>query len=136
MKFAMVSWKPSRAATIGDRRCADRPVNANSGNPHSSQSSRLVAMREGDFVLLDVWARKNTPGCGCYDITWVGLSADSVGPAEEILKIVSGRVYRREDGDRCLATASPNLAAKPIDGWAVDQAVPPPAPHSDAKYGD
>ena len=33
-------------------------------------------IREGDFVLLDVWAKKNTPGAVYYDITWTGF----VGP--------------------------------------------------------
>ncbi len=49
-------------------------VNANSGNPHYEPSAaRPVPIREGDFVLLDVWAKKNKPGAVYYDITWVGF---------------------------------------------------------------
>ena len=36
-------------------------VNANSGNPHyDSGSDHSAPIREGDFVLLDIWAKKNT----------------------------------------------------------------------------
>ena len=38
-------------------------VNANSGNPHYEPTPETSApIREGDFVLLDIWAKKNTPG--------------------------------------------------------------------------
>ena len=49
-------------------------VNANSGDPHYAlhpETSKPI--REGDFVLLDVWAKKNTPGAVYYDITWTGF---------------------------------------------------------------
>ncbi len=40
-------------------------VNANSGNPHYEPHAEGSApIREGDFVLLDVWAKKNTADAG------------------------------------------------------------------------
>ncbi len=49
-------------------------VNANSGNPHYEPHAEGSAkIREGDFVLLDVWAKENTPGAVYYDITWTGF---------------------------------------------------------------
>jgi Xaa-Pro aminopeptidase len=110
-------------------------VNANSGNPHYEPSaSRPVPIREGDFVLLDVWAKKNTPGAVFYDITWVGFVGKAASDRQrEIFKIVS---EARDIGVKTVqdAIASPTSAAKPIAGWEVDQAV---RSHiKKAKYGD
>src|SRR5437763_14474922 len=49
-------------------------VTANSGNPHyEPNAGNSARIREGDFVLLDVWAKKNTPDTVYYDITWTGF---------------------------------------------------------------
>jgi len=65
-------------------------VNANSGNPHYEPSAKHpVPIREGDFVLLDVWAKKNTPGAVYYDITWTGVVGQPTARHQEIFKIVS-----------------------------------------------
>ena len=65
-------------------------VNANSGDPHYAllpETSRPI--REGDFVLLDVWAKKNTPGAVYYDITWTGFVGRSPSDRmREIFEIV------------------------------------------------
>jgi len=95
-------------------------VNANSGNPHYEPSaSHPVPIREGDFVLLDVWAKKKKPGAVYYDITWVGFVGKT--PSErhkEIFNIV------REARDLGVKTAIDAVAArKPIAGWEVDHAV-------------
>src|SRR5712671_6865191 len=106
-------------------------VNANSGNPHYEPSSRRpVPIREGDFVLLDVWAKRNTPGAIFYDITWVGFVGKAPSDRQrEIFKIVS------EARDIGVTTVQDAFAsAKPIAGWEVDQAV---RSHiKKAKYGD
>jgi len=95
-------------------------VNANSGNPHYEPSSaHPVPIREDDFVLLDVWAKKNKPGAVYYDITWVGIVGKSPTPRQqEIFKIV------REARDLGVKTVQDAIAAgKPIAGWEVDHAV-------------
>jgi Xaa-Pro aminopeptidase len=106
-------------------------VNANSGNPHYEPSaSRPVPIREGDFVLLDVWAKKNTPGAVFYDITWVGFVGKAPSDRQrEIFKIVS---EARDIGVKTVQDAI--SAAKPIAGWEVDQAVR--AHIKKAKHGD
>jgi Xaa-Pro aminopeptidase len=106
-------------------------VNSNSGNPHyEPSSSRPVPIREGDFVLLDVWAKKNTPGSVFYDITWVGYVGTAPSDRQrEIFKVVS---EARDIGVKTVQDAI--AAAKPIAGWEVDQAV---RSHiKKAKYGD
>jgi len=106
-------------------------VNANSGNPHYEPSARRpVPIREGDFVLLDVWAKKNAPGAVFYDITWVGIvGKPPTDRQREIFKIVS------EARDLGVKTVQNGVAsAKPIAGWEVDHAV---RGHiNQAKYGE
>lgn len=106
-------------------------VNANSGNPHyEPNASRPVPIREGDFVLLDVWAKKDAPGAVFYDITWVGIVGKTPTDRQrEIFKIVS------EARDLGVKTVQNGIAsAKPIAGWEVDHAV---RGHiNQAKYGE
>lgn len=54
-------------------------VNANSGNPHYEPTKDVHSeLHEGDFVLIDLWARKNVPGSTYNDITWVGYLGPTV----------------------------------------------------------
>jgi Xaa-Pro dipeptidase len=106
-------------------------VNANSGNPHyEPRADHPVPIRDGDFVLIDVWGKKDKPGAVYYDITWVG----SVGKAptdrqQEIFKVV------RDARDIGVKTVIDAIAArKPIAGWQVDHAVR--GLIKDAKFGD
>ena len=49
-------------------------VNAHSGDPHYEPTSATSApIRQGDFVLLDIWAKRNEPDGVYYDITWTGV---------------------------------------------------------------
>src|ERR1700722_9412689 len=95
-------------------------VNANSGNPHYEPSaSRPVPIREGDFVLLDVWAKKNTPRAAYYDITWVGVVGKA--PTErqrEIFKIVG---WARDIGVKTVQDAV--SAGKAISRWGEEHWV-------------
>jgi len=95
-------------------------VNANSGNPHyEPHAGSSDPIREGDFVLLDVWAKKNTPDAVYYDITWTGFVGKT--PSDrmcEIFQIV------RDARDAGIKTVQEAVAAKrPIAGWEVDRAV-------------
>jgi len=94
-------------------------VNANSGNPHYEPGAKHpVPIREGDFVLLDVWAKKNTPGAVYYDITWTGVVGKPTDRQREIFKIVS---EGRDIGVKTVIEAIG--AGRPIAGWEVDRAV-------------
>jgi len=95
-------------------------VNANSGNPHYGPDKATCApIREGDFVLLDIWAKKNTPNAVYYDITWTGF----VGPKpsdhlQEIFRIV------REGRDAGIRFVKQSIASgQQICGWEVDHPV-------------
>jgi Xaa-Pro dipeptidase len=105
-------------------------VNANSGNPHYEPSAKHpVPIREGDFVLLDVWAKKNTPRAVFYDITWTGVVGKPTDRHREIFKVVS------EGRDVGVQTVLDGVSAgRPIAGWEVDRAVR--AHIKKAGYGD
>ena len=101
----------------------DPPViaaNANSGNPHyEPRADRPVPIREGDFILLDVWAKKNTPGAVYYDITWTGFVGKAPGERmREIFQVV------REARDQGIKTVQEAVVAgRAISGWEVDRAT-------------
>ena len=69
-------------------------VNANSGNPHYEPHAEGSApIRQGDFVLLDVWGKKNTPGAVYYDITWTGVIGNS--PSDKQREVLCGAGNQR-----------------------------------------
>lgn len=95
-------------------------VNANSGNPHyEPRADRSAPIREGDFVLLDIWAKKNTPGAVYYDITWTGFVGPSPSERQrEVFEVV------REARDCGVQTVKDAITSgRRIAGWEVDKAV-------------
>ena len=95
-------------------------VNANSANPHyGPDSAHSAPIREGDFVLLDIWAKKNTPNAVYYDITWTGFVGSSPSDRmQEIFRVV------REGRDAGIKFVQDAIASgKQIFGWQVDDPV-------------
>jgi Xaa-Pro dipeptidase len=61
-------------------------VNANAASPHYQPSAeKFSPIKRGDFLLLDVWAKQNTPGAVYADQTWTGFVGEE--PTEEHVKI-------------------------------------------------
>lgn len=94
-------------------------VNENSGNPHYLPAAdRSKPIRQGDFLLIDMWARQDEPGAVYYDITWTGFA----GLPSERHRQIFGLV--RDARDVGIRTVQQALAAKQkICGWEVDAAV-------------
>ncbi len=99
---------------------ADGPivaVNANSGNPHYAPTERQSSpIGNGDFVLIDLWAKLDQPHSVYYDITWT--ASVGVPPRSEIVN-----VFEIVSGARHRATAFVNqsiAADRPIFGFEVD----------------
>jgi Xaa-Pro dipeptidase len=95
-------------------------VNANSGNPHYEPHAEGSApIREGDFVLLDVWGKKNTPSAVYYDITWMGYIGKAPSDRQcEIFQIV------RDARDAGVKTVLEAVAeGQRIAGWQVDRST-------------
>jgi Xaa-Pro dipeptidase len=99
----------------------DPPIvaaNTNSGNPHYEPSAdHPVRLREGDFVLLDIWAKQNKPGAAYYDITWTGVIGKAPSDRQrEVFEVVrNGRNAGVEKVKNAIA------AGQPICGWEVDR---------------
>jgi Xaa-Pro aminopeptidase len=95
-------------------------VNSNSGNPHYGPAAENSSpIREGDFVLLDVWAKKNTPDAVYYDITWTGFVGKAVSEQQrKIFEVVRGA---RDAGVGKVKSAI--SAGTRIAGWEVDRAA-------------
>ena len=95
-------------------------VNANSGNPHyEPNAENAAAIREGDFVLLDVWAKKNSSKAVYYDITWTGFVGKA--PSDRMREIFQIVRDARDEGVRTVQDAV--AAGRAIAGWQVDRAV-------------
>ncbi len=94
-------------------------ANANSGDPHYEPSpAHSASIKQGDFILLDIWAKCNEPDSVFYDITWTGVIGTPSDRQREIFTIVRDA---RDVGINKVKAAFE--AAKPICGWEVDQAV-------------
>jgi Xaa-Pro dipeptidase len=95
-------------------------VNQNSSDPHYAPTAdRNLRIREGDFVLLDVWGKKDIPSSVYYDISWVGFVGRSIpGRVREIFDIVR---CSRDAGIEKVKTAISHGAI--LAGWEVDKAA-------------
>ena len=95
-------------------------VNVNSGNPHYEPHAESSApIREGDFVLLDVWAKKNTADAVYYDITWTGFAGKS--PSDRMREVFQVVRDARDAGVKTVIDAI--AAGRAISGWEVDRAT-------------
>jgi Xaa-Pro aminopeptidase len=95
-------------------------VGPHSGDPHYSPGPDSDAViREGDFVLIDLWAKLDRPRSVYSDLTWTGYVGRSV-PAkfEEIFQIVA---RARDAAIGCVQAAF--REKRPLQGWQVDQAA-------------
>jgi Xaa-Pro aminopeptidase len=112
--------KEFEAAGIATEEGPDVAVGANASDPHYGPTpEKAAAIREGDFLLLDVWGKKKSPGSVYYDITWVGyLGAKVPEKYEKVFRVV------REARDKAVELIRSSMAAgKPLQGWQVDKAA-------------
>jgi Xaa-Pro dipeptidase len=95
-------------------------VNEHSGDPHYETTPATdTAMKGGDFVLIDLWARLAKPRAVYSDLTRVGFIGNSV-PAKhnQIFQIVAAA------RDAAIARVKSAFATNtPLRGWEVDQAA-------------
>ena len=94
-------------------------VNAHSGDPHYDPTAATSApIREGDFVLLDLWAKTTDPDGVYYDITWTGVIGTPSDKQREVFEIVRDA---RNVGINKVKQAFET--SRKIQGWEVDEAV-------------
>lgn len=95
-------------------------VNQNSGNPHyETGTGAQTTISEGDFVLIDLWAKQNQPGAVYSDLTRTGFVGTTV--PETYTKIFNIVAAGRDAGIARVKSAF--AAGEPLQGWQVDDAV-------------
>ena len=93
-------------------------INQHSADPHYAPNlDHNLVMKKGDFLLVDMWAKRRMPHAVYDDITWTFFIGDSV-PAENenIFNIV------RDGRDAAIKAVQRRYAAGEIVyGWEIDQ---------------
>ena len=103
---------------------ADHPpivgVGPHSGDPHYAPGPESDGViKEGEFVLIDLWAKVDRPGAVYSDLTWTGFVDDEVPKKyERIFQVVA------KARDAAIDTVRRAYAARqPLQGWQVDRAA-------------
>jgi Xaa-Pro aminopeptidase len=95
-------------------------VNANSSDSHYEPTSeRSAPIREGDFVLIDIWGRLDQPGSVFYDITWTGVVGRE--PSDREQQVFATVTAARNAAIASIETAF--TAGQPICGFQADDAA-------------
>ena len=113
-------WEGFRAAGL----VADHPpivaTNANASNPHYTPTAETATpIRRGDLVLIDFWAKLDTPDAVYADHTWMAYAGDTV--PERFAAIFALVAQAR---DAAIALVRERMAAgAPLHGYEVDDAA-------------
>src|SRR5262249_2599760 len=95
-------------------------VGPHSGDPHYAPGPDSDApIREGDFVLIDLWAKLDRPRAVYSDLTWTGFVGTEVPPRyEEVFRVVA-----RARDPPSARVRSAYRDQKPLQGWQVGRAA-------------
>jgi Xaa-Pro dipeptidase len=93
-------------------------INEHSADPHYQPDiEHNLPMHEGDFLLLDIWAKRQSPHSVYDDITWTGyIGRDVPSDRQKIFDVV------REGRDAAIRFVQQNYPAQTLFGWQVDDA--------------
>lgn len=94
-------------------------VNGHAADPHYVPSAETsTAIRRGDFLLIDLWAKEKAEGSVYADICWCGVAAASpTDRQQEIWTVV------REARDAGIELVRSRWPRTPLHGYEVDDAV-------------
>jgi Xaa-Pro aminopeptidase len=98
----------------------DVSVNANTSDSHyEATAADCSPIREGDFLLIDIWAKLDKPGSIYYDITWTGVVGREPSAREQqVFETV------RNARDAAIAVVEQAFAAnRPLCGFEADDAA-------------
>ena len=121
-EFEMVEWlsEAMRRENLVWENGPNVSANANSSDSHYEPTAAHSApIREGDFILIDIWGRVDRPGSIFYDITWTGVvGREPTTMEQKIFETV------RNARDAAIATVAQAFAAgRPICGFEGDDAA-------------
>ena len=91
-------------------------INDHPSDPHFEPKPDGYYFKEGDTVLIDLWAKKNLPGAIYYDITWVGFVGNN--PPEKYIKIFNLVKNARDAAIQFIEKSFQEK--KKVYGWQVD----------------
>jgi len=95
-------------------------VNANCSDSHYEPTAeRCSPIVEGDFLLIDIWARPNQAGSIFYDITWTGVVGREPTPREQLVF----ETVRNARDAAIAAVAQAFAESRPICGYEADDAA-------------
>jgi len=95
-------------------------VNDHPADPHFEPSpENTYEIRKGDFLLIDLWAKKKHPDGIYYDITWCGFVGKE--PPEEYKKVFDIVKNARNAAVGLVKERFENN--QPVYGWEVDDAA-------------
>jgi Xaa-Pro aminopeptidase len=121
-EFEMAQWLSTAMRNEGLiwENGPDVSVNANSSDSHYQPTAdHSSPIREGDFLLIDIWARVDKPASIFYDITWTGVVGREPTEREQF---VFDTV--RNARDAAIAAVTDAFAAnRPIRGFEADDAA-------------
>ena len=95
-------------------------VNGHGGDPHfETTQERDTPIREGDFVLLDLWAKMDRPRSVYSDLTRVAFVGATVPAEYEAIFAIVARAR-----DAAIARVKEAFAqGRALQGWEVDDAA-------------
>jgi Xaa-Pro dipeptidase len=94
-------------------------INENSSDSHYEPTAgRSQRIQNGDFLLIDIWARMNRAGTCWYDITWTGVVGRE--PSEREKQVFEAVKNARDAAIRVVQEAFAD--EKPLVGWQADDA--------------
>jgi Xaa-Pro dipeptidase len=121
-EYQVMVWlrEAMRRAGIADGYGPNVSVNENSSDSHyepTAASSRQI--KQGDFLLIDIWGRMDRPESCFYDITWTGVvGREPTDRERQVFSLVA------EARDAAIKTVQDAFTAgRPIAGWEADDAA-------------
>lgn len=106
-------------------------VGPHSGDPHyETGTGEQTQIREGDFVLVDLWAKMDRPRAVYSDLTRTGFVGTTV--PEQYTRIFDIVAAARDAAIECVRSAY--AAGRALQGWEVDDACR--AVIDEAGYGE
>lgn len=121
-EFAMVDWLSEAMQREGlvwqfGPNVSCGPNSADSHYEPTAEGSR--AIRQGDFVLIDIWGKLDRADAVYYDITWTGVVGREPTEREQTVYATV-----RDARDAAVGLVKERFAAgEPIAGWEADDAA-------------
>jgi Xaa-Pro aminopeptidase len=132
-EFEMVQWfsEAMRREGLVWENGPNVSANANSSDSHYEPTAdRSAPIKEGDFILVDIWGRIDQPDSIFYDITWTGVIGRTPTEREHLVFETV-----RDARDAAIKTVEDAFVqGRPIRGFEADDAAR--AVISAAGFGD